>query len=122
MGSSPDRLFFTLLNACWGASIGAAVALLVHRAGAWSGGEPSQALLADGALVLFGVGFMVASLLRGRAITLRGLLIVAGSGAGLYVAWTLAISAPGWALAWVAASLAGLLCGLFWPLSEARGR
>jgi hypothetical protein len=117
MGIWPDRLFFTATNAVWGASIGVAAALVALRADAWTGGAPSQALLLDGAVALFGLGFVIASLVRRRAPTVRGAFVVIGSAVGVYVAWTLAVAAPGWALLWVAAAVAGLI-GLVHPLRD----
>jgi hypothetical protein len=122
MSGSPDRFVFTLMNACWGASIGAALALLVHGVDAWSGDQPSRALLIDGALVVFGIGFLLAAVVRGRRLTVGGALTVVGSAAGLYLAWTLAVSAPAWALVWTAAACAGLVTGLRWPLAETSER
>lgn len=108
MGIWPDRLFFTATNAVWGASIGAAAALVALRADAWSPAGPSQALLLLGATALFGVGFAVASLVR-RRLTVRGAFIVVACAVGVYVAWTLAVYAPAWAFVWFAAGVAGLI-------------
>jgi hypothetical protein len=116
MGIWPDRQLFTAANAIWGAAIGAAAALVAFRTDAWAAGAPSQALLLDGALVLFGAGVAIASLVR-RRLTVRGAFVVVASAVGVYVAWTLAVAAPAWALVWFAAGVAGLV-GLTHPLRD----
>ena len=111
---------FAYLNLAFGASIGAAAALLMLQPHAWTG-EPSRELLAAGAIVAFGSAYVATVTARGQRPTLRGLLMTACGAAGVVGAATLAVSAPGWVLVWVAAATAGLVTGLVRPL-PARGR
>src|SRR5262249_35584395 len=119
MAASADRLFFSTLNACWGATIGAA-AVLTQQTHAWAHGTPTRLLVADATVVLFGVGFALASRLRGRRLTLRGAMIAAAGAVVVYSAATLAVTAPGWAVLLIAAAGAGLVCGLVWPFVDSR--
>jgi len=116
-----DRIPFLLLNIAWGASLGVAAALLAHTAGAWSG-EPSGALLAAGSVAVFGLAYVLTVTARGERPTLRGALTVAASGLALFGAWTLAVSAPAWALVWAAAAAAGVVAGLARPLPARAAR
>lgn len=109
------RLLFPVLNATWGAGLGACAALLAYQAGAWTG-RPSSALLAAGGLAIFGVAYVATVTWRGQRPTLRGVLIVIGTATGVYVAWGLAATAPGWVMVWVAAAVAGFVAGLYRPL------
>jgi hypothetical protein len=116
-----DRLAFLLLNLGWGASLGIAAALLAHTAGAWTG-EPSGALLAAGSVAVFGLAYVVTVALRGEWPTLRGAVTVAASGVALFCAWSLAVSAPSWVLAWAGAAALGVLAGIARPLPARAAR
>jgi hypothetical protein len=113
--SSYRRFVFLPLNLAWGASIGAAAGLLVHRADAWSNG-PSGALLAVGCGVVFGAAYAVTASARGQRPTALGALTVCVSAAVVLGLWTLAVAAPGWVLVWALAGLAGVTAGLVRPL------
>ena len=109
------RLLFGVLNATWGASLGTCAALLAYQAGAWTG-RPSSGLLMAGALAIFGAAYVVTVIARGQRVTLRGGLLVLGSAIGVYAAWGLAATAPGWAMVWIGAAVAGFVTGLYRPL------
>ena len=106
------------LNAGWGVSLGACAALVVY-AGAWTG-APSTALLAVGAVAVFGAAYVVTVVFRGQKMTLRGVLTVLASALTVFGIWSLAVSAPIWVIVWVVAALAGLVCGLWSPLPAAQ--
>ena len=109
------RLFYPLLNSAWGASLGLCAALLAYQAGAWTG-RPSTDLLLAGGVAIFGGAYLVTVTGRGQRPTLRGALAVALSAAGVYAAWGVAATAPGWAMVWIAAAIAGVVTGLLRPL------
>jgi len=109
------RFVFLPLNLAWGASIGVAAGLLIHRADAWSDG-PSGALLAAGCVVVFGAAYVVTAMSRGQRPTAVGTLAVCASAAAVVGLWTLGVAAPGWVLIWVSAGLAGFVVGLVSPL------
>jgi hypothetical protein len=117
--SSPTRLVYLTLNLAYGVSIGTAAALWTYQAGAWSG-RPSGALLAAGALVIFGTAYIATVTARGQRPTLRGALTVAGAAASVFALSTLAVTAPGWVLVWTAAAIAGLVVGVLAPLPPRR--
>lgn len=109
------RLLYPFVNALWGASLGTCAALLVYQAGAWTG-RPSDALVFAGGAAIFGAAYVVTVSGRGQRSTLRGALLVAGSAVAVYAGWGLSATAPGWAIVWVAAALAGVVTGLLRPL------
>jgi hypothetical protein len=110
--SYPSRFRYLVLN---GASIGTVAALGVHQENAWTDG-PSTALLVVGAVVVFGAAYLVTVTPRGQRPTLRGVLAVGSSAAGVFTLSTVAVSAPAWVLVWTAAALIGLAVGLLQPL------
>ncbi len=110
-----QRLLYPMLNSTWGASLGLCAALVAYQAGAWTG-RPSTAALLAGGLAIFGGAYLMTVTARGQRPTLRGALAVAVSAVGVYAAWGLAVSAPGWAMVWAAAALAGVVAGLLRPL------
>ena len=109
------RMLYPLLNSAWGASLGLCAALVAYQAGAWTG-RPSTGLLLAGGLAIFGGAYLVTVTSRGQRPTLRGALAVVLSAVGVYAAWGLAVTAPGWAMVWTAAALAGVVTGLLRPL------
>ncbi len=111
---------FASLNLAFGASIGAAISLLMLQKGAWTG-QPSPELLAAGAVVAFGTAYAGTVTARGQRPTLRGLLMTCAGAVAVVAVATLAVSAPVWVLVWVAAAATGLIAGLIKPL-PARGR
>jgi hypothetical protein len=113
--SYPSRFLYLVLNFAYGASIGAATALGVHQDNAWTDG-PSTALLLVGAVVVFGAAYLVTVTMRGQRPSLRGVLAVGSSAAGVFTLSTLALSAPAWVLVWTGAALIGLMAGLLQPL------
>jgi hypothetical protein len=113
--SIAQRLLYPVVNATWGASLGACSALLVHQAGAWTD-RPSNGLLLAGGIAIFGAAYVVTVTGRGQRSTLRGGLLVAGSAAAVYAGWGLAATAPAWLIVWIAAAIAGVLTGLLRPL------
>ena len=113
------RFLYPILNLAYGASIGASAALVVHQHGAWTG-RPSPALLAAGAVVVFGAAYLVTVTLRGQRPGLRGVATVAGSSACVFTLSTLAMSAPAWVLIWTGAAMLGLAAGLLQPLPSRR--
>jgi hypothetical protein len=72
--------------------------------------------LLAGSLAIFGAAYVATVIGRGQRPTLRGGAIVAGSAAAVYAGWALAIMAPAWLIVWIAAALAGFVCGLLRPL------
>lgn len=117
--SNPSRSLYLFLNIAYGASIGAGMALVVHRPESWTG-RPSAALLMVGVVVIFGAAYLVTVTLRGQRPTLQGATAVAASAASVFVLWTVAVSAPGWVLVWAGAALVGLATGLLQPLPSRR--
>jgi hypothetical protein len=117
--SDLGRYSYLFLSLVYGASIGAAVALVIHQENAWTG-RPSAALLAAGVVVICGAAYLVTVSLRGRRPTLRGAVAVAGSAAAVVALSTVAVSAPGWVLVWIGAALVGLAAGLLQPLPSRR--
>jgi hypothetical protein len=113
--SSFRRLVFLPLNVAWGASIGVAAGLLMHRADAWSSG-PSGALLAVGCVVVFGAAYALTASARGQRPTAVGVLTVAAAAIVVIGLWTLAVAAPGWVIVWALAGLAGATAGLAIPV------
>lgn len=69
---------------------------------------------------MFGAAYVVTVALRGERPTLRGALTVLGSALAVLATWSLAVSAPAWALVWTAAAVLGVVCGLVRPLPHAR--
>jgi hypothetical protein len=114
MGAT-HRMLYPMLNASWGASLGLCAALLAFQAGSWTG-RPSGQLLAAGGLAIFGAAYLITVTARGQRPTWRGAATAALAGAGVYAAWGLAVVAPGWAIVWVAAAVAGVVTGLLRPL------
>ena len=110
-----QRLLYPVLNATWGASLGTCAALLAYQAGAWTG-RPSSGLLLAGALAIFGAAYVATVTGRGRRPTLRGAAVVAGSAVAVYAAWGAAVTAPAWAILWIASALGGFVTGLVRPL------
>ena len=117
---SGSRTLFVSLNLVFGASIGAALSLLMLQDGAWTG-RPSPELLGAGAIVAFGAAYVVTVTARGQRPTLRGLLMTLAGAASVVAATTLAASAPGWVIVWAGSAVAGAVTGLVRPL-PARGR
>jgi hypothetical protein len=111
------RLLYPVLNATWGASLGTCAALLAYQAGAWTD-RPSSGLLLAGGLAIFGAAYVVTVTGRGQRPTWRGGLLIAGSAAGVYAGWGLAVVAPGWVIVWITAAIAGFLAGLLRPLPQ----
>ena len=99
----------TLFACCvWGAITGWAAALAVAQPEP----PPGPTLLAYGALALFGAGYLLGSLLRGRT---PGALAVRAAALTAVVAMAAKLLVPGLA-AWVAfligAGVFGVICGL----------
>ena len=119
--SASTRIVFLALNLFWGASMGVAAALVANDPAAWTG-EPSQALLAAGCVVVFGGAYLVTVTARGQRPTLRGFLAVAGGFAACFGFWSLTVSAPAWVIVWTVAAVAGAAAGVVRPLPERRER
>jgi hypothetical protein len=117
--SQRSRFLYLILNLAYGASIGAATALVVLQHDAWTG-RPSAALLAAGAVVVFGAAYLVTVTARGQRPALRGVVTVGLSAACVFTLSTLAVSAPAWVLVWTGAALLGLATGVVNPLPSRR--
>ena len=91
------RLLYPTLNAAWGASLGAA--------GSRRPGDRRRGVRRDRHRA-------------GQRPTLRGGVLVLGSAVAVYAGCALAVTAPGWVIAWVAAALAGFVTGLLRPLPK----
>jgi hypothetical protein len=115
----PSRFLYLILNLAYGASIGAATALVVHQDHAWTG-RPSTALLVVGVVVIFGAAYVVTVTLRGERPALRGVVTVAAAAASVFSLSTVAVSAPAWVVVWTGAALVGLATGLLQPLPSRR--
>lgn len=112
-----QRLAYSAMNVVYGATIGAALAILTLQSHAWDG-HPSGALLVTGSTVIFGAAYLATVTARGQRPTMRGVIAVVLTAAAVLAAATLAVSAPAWVLVWSAAGFAGFVTGVLAPLAS----